>query len=137
MGDKTVRAAGGILLRSGEGGRPEVAVVHRPRYDDWALPKGKLDSGETDEQAALREVEEETGLRARLGPVAGRIRYRDRHDRPKMVTYFFMSPESGVFEPHDEVDELRWVTLDDAADLLTYERDRELVQSVIANPPPL
>lgn len=137
MTAKRIRAAGGIVLRHGNGGAPEIAVVHRPRYDDWALPKGKLDKGETDEQAALREVEEETGLRASLGPVAGRIRYRDRHDRPKIVTYFFMTPEGGAFESNDEVDELRWVPLDEAADLLTYQRDRELVQRLTADPPPL
>jgi 8-oxo-dGTP diphosphatase len=137
VSEKRIRAAGGIVLRIGGGGDREIVIVHRPRYDDWALPKGKLDKGETDEQAALREVEEETGLRASLGPVAGKIRYRDRHDRPKVVTYFFMTPEGGAFEPNDEVDELRWTPLDQAVDLLTYDRDRELVQRLLAEPPPL
>ena len=137
MSEKRIRAAGGIVLRIGGGGDREIAIVHRPRYDDWALPKGKLDKGETDEQAALREVEEETGLRASLGPVAGKIRYRDRHDRPKVVTYFFMTPEGGAFEPNDEVDELRWTPLDQAVHLLTYDRDREIVQRLLAEPPPL
>jgi 8-oxo-dGTP pyrophosphatase MutT (NUDIX family) len=135
--EKQIRAAGGVVLRRGAGGEREIAIVHRPRYDDWALPKGKLDKGETDEQAALREVEEETGLRVSLGSVAGRIRYRDRHDRPKIVTYFFMTSEGGAFEPNDEVDELRWMPLDGVAGLLTYDRDRELVQSLLADPPPL
>jgi 8-oxo-dGTP diphosphatase len=137
VSEEPIRAAGGILLRRDAGGRLEVAIVHRPRYDDWALPKGKLDPGETDEQAAIREVEEETGLHAALGAVAGRIRYNDRHDRPKVVTYYFMTPEGGAFAPNDEVDELRWVSPDDAATLLTYERDRDLVASLAANPPPL
>ncbi len=134
---KKVRAAGGIVLRNGSDGEQEIALVHRPRYDDWALPKGKLDRGETDAQAALREVEEETGLRARLGRVAGRIRYRDRRGRPKVVTYFFMSPEGGKFKPNNEVDELRWVSVDDALDLVTYERDRALLQRVLADAPRL
>jgi 8-oxo-dGTP pyrophosphatase MutT (NUDIX family) len=135
--DEQIRAAGGIVRRRGAGGEQEIAIVHRPRYDDWALPKGKLDKGETDEQAALREVAEETGLRANLGDLAGRISYRDRHDRAKVVSYFFMTPESGAFEPNDEVDELRWVPLEEALELLTYDRDRELVQTVIADLPPL
>lgn len=137
MSDGPIRAAGGLLLRRGAGDGLEVAVVHRPRYDDWTLPKGKLDPGETDQQAAAREVEEETGMRGTLGPVVGRIRYHDRHDRAKIVTYFAMTDASGEFTPNDEVDELRWLPLDDAVDLLTYERDRDVVASIRANPPPL
>jgi 8-oxo-dGTP pyrophosphatase MutT (NUDIX family) len=121
--DAEVLAAGGLVLRDGS----EVAVVHRPRYDDWSLPKGKLDEGEDFEQAALREVEEETGLRCRLGRALGDTSYRDRKDRRKLVRYFEMHPESGEFAPNDEVDELRWVALGEAGDLLTYEFDRELV----------
>jgi 8-oxo-dGTP diphosphatase len=121
--DAEVLAAGGLVLRDGS----EVAVVHRPRYDDWSLPKGKLDEGEDFEQAALREVEEETGLRCRLGRALGDTSYRDRKDRRKLVRYFEMHPESGEFAPNDEVDELRWVALGDAGELLTYEFDRELV----------
>lgn len=137
MSRETIRAAGGVLLRAGPNGEREIAVVHRPRRDDWAFPKGKLDFGETEEHAALREVEEETGLRARLGPIAGTIRYRDHHDRPKVVTYFFMTVDGGAFAPNDEVDELRWIPLADAAAILSYERDKELVQRVIDDPPPL
>jgi 8-oxo-dGTP diphosphatase len=120
--DAEVLAAGGLVLRDGE-----VAVVHRPRYDDWSLPKGKLDKGEDFEQAALREVWEETGLRCRIESTLGDTNYHDRKDRPKLVRYFHMRPESGEFAPNDEVDELRWLPLDEAQELLTYDFDRELV----------
>jgi 8-oxo-dGTP diphosphatase len=118
----TVRAAGGVVVR--EGG--EVAVVHRPKYDDWSLPKGKLDPGEGFEEAALREVEEETGMRCRLGPELGETRYTDLKGRPKLVRYWAMTPESGAFEPSAEVDELRWLPPEEAAGLLSHERDAEL-----------
>jgi 8-oxo-dGTP diphosphatase len=121
--DAEVLAAGGLVLRAG----PEIVVVHRPRYDDWSLPKGKLDKGEDFEQAALREVEEETGLRCSIERHLGDTSYHDRKDRPKLVRYYEMRPESGEFEPNDEVDELRWLAPGEAKDLLTYEFDRELV----------
>lgn len=121
-----VLAAGGLVWRRGDGGL-EVAIVHRPRYDDWSLPKGKLDAGEGFEEAALREVLEETGLRCRLGRTLGDTSYRDRKDRPKLVRYYEMQPEGGGFEPNEEVDELRWLPLADAAPLLSYDFDRELV----------
>ncbi len=122
----TVEAAGGVVVRGPEGQR-EVCVVHRPRYDDWSLPKGKLDAGETFEEAALREVEEETGLRGSLVRELPSTRYRDNKNRPKIVRYWVMEAEGGEFEPNDEVDELRWLPLDEAAETLTYERDRELL----------
>jgi 8-oxo-dGTP diphosphatase len=120
--DADVLAAGGLVLREGD-----VAVVHRPRYDDWSLPKGKLDPGEDFEEAALREVWEETGLRCRIESTLGDTNYRDRKDRAKLVRYFRMTPESGEFEPNDEVDELRWLPPEEAIDMLTYDFDRELV----------
>jgi 8-oxo-dGTP diphosphatase len=120
-----VEAAGGLVID--DDGR--VAVVHRPRYDDWSLPKGKLDPGEDFEQAALREVEEETGIRAELGREVGSTRYEDRKGRQKVVRYWVMRPlEVGQFEPNDETDELRWIDPGDAAELLSYDRDRELVE---------
>lgn len=122
---RTVEAAGGVVE---QGGR--IAVVHRPRYDDWSLPKGKLDRGETFEQAALREVEEETGLRCALGAELEPVRYRDNRGRPKIVRYWRMSVLGGEFAPNDEVDELRWVAPDRATRLLTYRHDRDLVQSL-------
>jgi len=116
---RPARAAGGIVVRDGR-----VLVVHRPRYDDWSLPKGKLKLGESWEAAALREVEEETGLRCELGELVGATRYG-----LKEVRYFRMSCEG---EPYarNEVDEVRWVPLADAAALLSYERDAELLGRV-------
>jgi 8-oxo-dGTP diphosphatase len=120
-----VRAAGGVVRRGGR-----VLVVHRPKYDDWTLPKGKLDPGESDEQAALREVEEETGLRCRLGRELPSIRYEDRRGRAKRVRYWEMEPESGEFVPNDEVDEVRWLAPADALAQMTYDRDREVLDAL-------
>ena len=111
------------MLREGT-----VCVVHRPRYDDWSLPKGKLDAGESFEDAALREVEEETGLRCRLGEELEEVRYTDSKGRPKVVRYWKMEvTHDPGFEPNPEVDELRWVTPSEAAEILTYRHDRERV----------
>jgi 8-oxo-dGTP diphosphatase len=124
-----VLAAGGLVRRT-RGGPTEIAVVHRPKYDDWSLPKGKLDPGEDFEQAALREVEEETGIRARVVGEVGETTYRDGKGRSKLVRYYEMAPEDeDDFEPNDEVDELRWVPVEEAAGVLTYDFDRELVES--------
>jgi 8-oxo-dGTP diphosphatase len=127
-----VDAAGGIVVRRGSDGRTEVAVVHRPKYSDWTLPKGKLEAGESFEQAAAREVREETGLACAVERQAGDVRYTDRHGRPKRVRYWFMRPldEAAEFVPNEEVDELRWVAPGAAAELLSYARDRELVEQV-------
>ena len=105
-----------------------VLLVHRPRYDDWTFPKGKLDAGESFEDAAVREVEEETGIRCSLGRELPSTRY-EVGDRPKLVRYWLRTPESEIpFEPNDETDDVRWVALVDAAELLTYTRDRELLR---------
>ncbi len=124
---RQVRAAGGVVERDGL-----LAVVHRPRYDDWSLPKGKLDRGESWAEAALREVQEETGLRCELGSPLPVVRYMDHRGRPKTVRYWRMSVLSGAFAAGDEVDELRWLTPVQAHALLTYEHDRRLVQSLDA-----
>jgi 8-oxo-dGTP diphosphatase len=120
-----VHAAGGLVWRR-RGDAIEIVLVHRPRYDDWSLPKGKLDPGESFEQAALREVEEETGLRCELGDLLGETTYRDHKGREKLVRFWTMEAGDGDFDPDDEVDELRWVPLADAAEALTYDFDREL-----------
>ena len=130
MNEPEVRAAGGVVVRERDG-RREVAVVHRPRYDDWSLPKGKLEPGEGWEQAALREVEEETGLRCELGRELDPVAYMDRKGRHKLVRWWLMRPLAVAFEPNDEVDELRWEPLDAAVALLDYPHDHELVRSVI------
>jgi 8-oxo-dGTP diphosphatase len=122
-----VKASGGVVMRD-----ERIALVHRPRYDDWSLPKGKLDRGESWEDAALREIEEEIGLRCRLGDELSPTSYRDHKGRAKVVRYWLMEPLDGEFTPNDEVDEMRWVTPAEADDLLTYDRDRELLREVAA-----
>jgi len=129
--DAEVQAAGGVVWRSSGDGL-EILLVHRPRYDDWSLPKGKLDRGETFEDAARREVEEETGLRCELGSFLGETNYHDRKGRSKVVRYWAMRAGEGEFSPDDEVDELRWVPAAEAGPELSYGFDRELVQRVIA-----
>jgi 8-oxo-dGTP pyrophosphatase MutT (NUDIX family) len=121
-----VQAAGGLVVRRRQGAL-ELAVVHRPVHADWSLPKGKLEEGETFEEAARREVEEETGLSCRLIRFIGHTEYVDRKGRPKAVAYWVMEAIGGSFTPNLEVDVLRWVSLEEAGRLLTYPRDRELV----------
>lgn len=116
----------------------EIVVVHRPRYDDWSLPKGKLDAGESFEDAARREVEEETGLRCALDRELSPVSYTDHRKRPKLVRYWMMSvvgSATGRAVPNDEVDELRWCTLAEAERLLSYDHDRDLVRSLSPGPP--
>jgi 8-oxo-dGTP pyrophosphatase MutT (NUDIX family) len=127
-----VRAAGGVVLRAAAAGHREVAVVHRPGRDDWSLPKGKLAADETLEECALREVEEETGLRCRLTRFVGYTHYRDRRDRPKIVAYWLMDPLDGEFAPSSEIDDMRWLELAMARRALTYERDRDLIATLEA-----
>jgi 8-oxo-dGTP diphosphatase len=98
----------------------------RPRYEDWTLPKGKLEDGEEWEDAALREVEEETGLRCELGELVGNTRYVDSRGRNKEVRYFRMTADGEPFA-QNEVDEVRWASLEEAPAILSYERDRELL----------
>jgi 8-oxo-dGTP pyrophosphatase MutT (NUDIX family) len=117
-----VEAAGGVVVRDGR-----VLLVHRPRYDDWSFPKGKLEPGESFEEAALREVEEETGLRCRLVRELPSVEYPVK-DRPKLVRYWLMEVEEDPgFVPNDEVDEVRWQSPSEALPLLSYDRDRELL----------
>ena len=122
---RTIEAAGGVVEQDGL-----IAVVHRPRYDDWSLPKGKLDKNESAERAALREVQEETGLSCQLIEELDPVSYTDNRGRPKNVRYWRMKVLSGEFEVNDEVDELRWLAKADALELLSYEHDRELVAAL-------
>ena len=121
-----------MVWRSAEGGI-EVCVVHRPKYGDWSFPKGKLDRGEDAETAALREVEEETGLRCRLGAELAPAAYVDARGRPKLVRYWAMTVQDGVFRPNVEVDELRWLPVGRAAALLTYRHDVAVLESLLVS----
>lgn len=120
-------AAGGVVVRAGQDGTTEVLVVHRPKYDDWSLPKGKEEPGEDPSESALREVREETGHRARIVDRLPDIRYTVG-GRPKLVRWFLMRASgTGTFTPNEEVDEVRWVTVEAARDLVDYPNDRDLL----------
>ena len=105
-------------------------LVHRPAYDDWSLPKGKALDGESDEHCALREVEEETGVRGRLLFELPSTRYRVASDRQKVVRYWAMRSAGGEAAPATEVDELRWVPLPQALEQLTWAGDRGVVAAL-------
>ncbi len=131
----TIEAAGGVVVRERDGVR-EVLVVHRPRYDDWSLPKGKLEPGETPAEAAVREVEEETGMRCALGRALGTNEYVDRKGRDKIVYWWVMDPvATRTFVPNEEVDEVLWISGGDAAKLLTYDSDRRLLADMLVTGP--
>lgn len=104
--------------------------MHRPQYGDWTFPKGKVKKGETDEQAARREVEEEAGLAVELGPELASTTYADSKAREKTVRYWAMRPVSEEAVARNEVDEVEWLTPDKAANRLSYERDREVLRSL-------
>ena len=120
-----VRAAGGVVVRGSH-----VLLVHRPRYDDWTFPKGKAEPGESDEACAVREVWEETGLRCELRAELPSTHYTDSRGRPKRVRWWCMEPVADAFIPTDEVDEIRWLTREEAAELLSYTRDQALLDAV-------
>ena len=118
-------AAGGIVMRDGR-----LAVVHRPKYDDWSLPKGHLEEGETWEQAALREVAEELGIRTRIVRQLDPVHYRTSKGRDKEVRYWLMEPVDGEFAPNEEVDDVRWLAPAEALELLSYPADRGLIEKL-------
>ncbi|MCK7675538.1 NUDIX hydrolase [Corynebacterium pygosceleis] len=121
-------AAGAVLWR-GDPAEPdtvEVALIHRPRYDDWSLAKGKVDPGESLPQTAAREILEETGHEVRLGKLLGRVTYPVA-DRTKVVYYFTAKVTGGEFTANDEVDEIRWLPFTDARGLLSYDVDRQVL----------
>ena len=122
-----IRAAGGVVCRSTRSGETEIAVIHRPQYDDWTLPKGKIEPDESPEDCALREVREETGLRCGLMRPLGCTAYVDRRGRDKVACYWVMEVRGGRFRPGIEVDKLQWLSVDDAIKRLTYGRDKTLL----------
>jgi 8-oxo-dGTP diphosphatase len=126
-----VRAAGGIVWRE-QSGELELVVVHRPQYDDWSLPKGKVEGDESDQTCALREVEEETGLLCELNEEVATTFYTDNRGRPKTVRWWAMTPTGGELRPAHEVDAARWLPVAAARSLLTYDRDRALLDGFVA-----
>jgi len=130
-GDHMIRAAGGVLCRSSDGGAVEVALVHRPRYDDWSLPKGKLRRGEHPVITACREVTEETGVRATAGKRLD-IGHYATPSGPKIVEYWAMQGTDGPFTPTAEVDRLAWLPLADARWRLRYRRDLHAIDALEA-----
>jgi 8-oxo-dGTP pyrophosphatase MutT (NUDIX family)/phosphohistidine phosphatase SixA len=138
---KPIRAAGGVVWRPAtdhaSNSAIEVAIVHRPRYDDWSLPKGKLGAGETLLEGALREVFEETGYRARPGRALGDVRYMkssNGQSREKIVHYWAMEAVGGAFTPSREVDEMLWLSPEGAHALLTRNTDRDILDRFAAGP---
>jgi 8-oxo-dGTP diphosphatase len=120
-----VRAAGGVVWRVPETGGVEVLLVHRPSYDDWTFPKGKVDPEDVDEEhTALREVTEESGLRCTLGRELPGTDYVDRRGRAKHVRYWEMRPLAGSFVPNAEIDAVQWLPLAAARRQLTYDHDQ-------------
>ncbi len=126
--DVEVWAAGGVVARSSKRG-VEILLVHRPRYDDWSLPKGKIEENESLESAAIREVLEETGFACELGERLPTITYRDAKKRRKAVVYWVMTVDHGKFRSNEEVDSVRWLSPTDAEAKLDYSRDAELLRS--------
>lgn len=127
-----IRAAGGVVVRSVANGRFEVACIFREARGDWTFPKGKLDAGETFEQAALREVHEETGMHCEVIRFVGTTNYTHRKGKPKIVAYYLMNVGEGEFTPNDEVDELVWLPLEQVREHLTWDRDQELFDLVVS-----
>jgi 8-oxo-dGTP diphosphatase len=125
---REVAAAGGVVTRRVGAAGFEIVLVHRPKYDDWSFPKGKVETGESDEEAAVREVREETGFDVSLGAELDTVRYVDGRGRPKRVRYWRMRVVGGrPTVPNAEVDALRWLAPEDATTLLTYSHDQALV----------
>ena len=127
-----IRAAGGVVTRTGAAG-PEVVLVYRSDRADWTFPKGKALPGESDEDCAVREVEEETGLRCELDAELPTTAYMDDKGRDKRVRYWRMIPVDGELAAENEVDDAEWVRVDDARRRLTYERDLNVLDALLAN----
>lgn len=132
--DRTVWAAGGVLWRRGAAGKREVAIVHRRRYDDWSLPKGKVDDGELLAATAIREIAEETGYSAHLGRKLDTIAYRLKSGVDKRVAYWSMEAADGRFVSNSETDDLQWLSVSGASKTVSYRADRTVLESFNAIP---
>ncbi|OBG13362.1 NUDIX hydrolase [Mycolicibacterium celeriflavum] len=131
---KTILAAGAVLWRpNGNPDAPEIALIHRPRYDDWSLPKGKVDPGETEPVTAVREVCEETGYTAHLGRWLASVSYSVEQGKKK-VRYWAARQVHGDFHPNDEVDELKWLPVPAAIKQLDYLHDRKVLRRFMKHP---
>jgi 8-oxo-dGTP diphosphatase len=129
-----IRAAGGIVHRRVSASHVEIACIYREARGDWTFPKGKLDSGETFEQAALREVAEETGMDCYVERFVGTTNYTHRKGKPKIVAYYLMGVNHGEFAPNEEVDDLVWLPMEQVRSHLTWDRDQELFDLVTELP---
>lgn len=129
-----IRAAGGVVMRATTTGHTEIACIYRESRGDWTFPKGKLDVGETFEQAALREVLEETSMHCRVVRFIGTTNYTHRKGRPKIVAYYLMAVDGGDFAPNDEVDDLVWLPMERVREHLTWDRDQELFDVAVTLP---
>lgn len=125
--DESIWAAGCVVARSRADGKAEFLIVHRPRYDDWSLPKGKIDRGETFLDGALREVREETGVRGENPRLIGTIAYHTKNGNPKVVRWWLVDAGKGTFTPNKEVDRIKWVTFKKGLKRLDYRNDREVL----------
>jgi len=126
--NKAVLAAGAVLWRpNGDASAPEVAIIHRPRYNDWSLPKGKVDPGETEPVAAVREIQEETGYSSHLGRRLAAVSYPVEQGIKK-VRYWAAQRGAGEFTPNAEVDELKWLPVAEAMKQLEYPHDRKVLR---------
>ncbi len=133
MAPVEIKAAGGVVVRWHRKKGQQVLAIRRARYQDWSLPKGKLNPREKWVEAAIREVFEETGMRCRLGPELKPTRYRvGKERRPKLVRWWLMTEPEGRFEPNNEVDRIKWMKPAKAARKLVYAGDRRLVRDAIA-----
>jgi 8-oxo-dGTP pyrophosphatase MutT (NUDIX family) len=129
-----VYASGVVPWRKILGGEIEILLIHRPRYDDWSVPKGKRDAGETDEACAVREMQEETGVSGELGKPLPTTMYTDHRGRPKEVAYWLMEIAGGepsAFEANEEVDELAWFGFAEAQAKLSYALDQALLDEAL------
>jgi 8-oxo-dGTP diphosphatase len=129
-----IRAAGALLWRESSELKIEIALIHRPRYDDWSLPKGKIEEGESSLRCAFREVIEETGITPQFGRELGSVEYKEPAGL-KRVKYWAAKPLTDEFQPNEEVDEIKWLNTEDALSVATHESDRSIIENFLTQDP--